>query len=87
MCVSPEGVRPLMPAELATDAVGNGGDKLSSEAELRAQLQRKGFRRVLLFGHVPLKLVHQGNVPHMDVQLATQRRAVCDILYYRKESR
>lgn len=38
LCVLPEGVRPLMPAELAPDAVGNGGDELSSEAELRAQL-------------------------------------------------
>lgn len=71
-----------MPAELASDAVGDSGDELSSEAELRAQLQRKRFWRVLLLRHVPLKLVHQGNVSHVDVQLATQTRAVCDLLNY-----
>lgn len=69
---SPEGVRPLMPAKLASDTVGDSGDKLSSESELRAQLQCKRFWRVVLLRHVPLKLVHQGNVSHMDVQLATQ---------------
>lgn len=71
-----------MPAELAADAVGDGGDELSSETELRAQLQRKRFWRVLLLGHVPLELVHQGNVSHVYVQLAMQTCAVCDILYY-----
>ena len=70
--VLPEGVRPLVPAELASDAVGNGGDKLSTEAQLRAQLQGKGFRGVVPLGHVPLKLVHQRDVPHVDVQLSSK---------------
>lgn len=65
----PEGVRPLVPAELPADAVSDGGDELAPEAELRAQLERKVLWRVLLLRHVPLELVHQGNVPHVDVQL------------------
>lgn len=42
-CCPPEGVRPLVPAELSADAVGDGGDELSSEAQLRAELQSKRF--------------------------------------------
>lgn len=63
----PEGVGPLMPAELTANAVRNSGDKLSSQAQLGAQLQSKRLRRVLLLRHVPFKLVHQRNVPNMDV--------------------
>ena len=65
----PEGVSPLVPAELAADAVGDGGDELAPEAQLRTQLQGKGLWRVLLLRHVPFKLVHQRDVPHVDVQL------------------
>lgn len=63
----PEGVGPLMPAELTTNAVGNGGDKLSAQTQLGAQLQRKRLGGVLPLWHVPLKLIHQRDVPHMDV--------------------
>lgn len=66
-CCPPEGVRPLVPAELSTDAVGDGGDELSSEAQLRAELQSKRFWWVLLLWHVPFELVHQRDVPHMNV--------------------
>lgn len=70
VCVKlPEGVRPLVPAELATDAVGDSGDKLSAQPELRTQLQGKRLGGVLPLRHVPLKLVHQRDIPHMDVQL------------------
>lgn len=65
----PEGVRPLVPAQLTSDAVGDGGDELPAQAELGAKLQGKLLRRVLPFWHVPLKLVHQRDVPHVDVQL------------------
>lgn len=63
----PEGVGPLMPAELAAYAVCDSGDKLSSQAQFRAQLQSKVLRRVLLLRHVPFKLVYQRYVPNMDV--------------------
>lgn len=65
----PEGVGPLVPAELPTDAVGHRGDKLSSQTQLGAQRQGKGLGGVLPLRHVPLKLVHQRDVPHMDVEL------------------
>lgn len=65
----PEGVCPLVPAQLTTDAVGDGGDKLPTQAELGAQLQSELLRRVLPLGHIPLELVHKRNVPNMDVQL------------------
>lgn len=68
-CPSPERVRLLMPTQLPPNAVSNGGDKLAAQAKLRAQLQGKLLRGILLLRHVPLKLVHQGDVPHMDVQL------------------
>lgn len=71
----PEGVRPLVPAQLAADAVCDGGDKLSAQAQLRAELQGKLLRRVLPLGHVPLKLVHQGDVAHVDVELWSDRAA------------
>lgn len=58
-----------MPAQLTADAVGDGSDKLPAEAELRAKLQGKLLWRVLPLRHVPLKLVHQRDVPYMDVQL------------------
>lgn len=69
----PEGVRPLVPAQLTADAVGDGGDKLPAQAELRAELQGKLLWRVLPLRHVPLKLVHQRDVPNVDVQLENSR--------------
>ena len=71
--VLPESVCPLVPAQLSSDAVSNGGDKLSTQAQLGAQFQGKLFRRVLLLTHVPLKLVHQGDVPNMDVELQPEK--------------
>lgn len=64
-----------MPAQLAADAVSDGGDKLSAQAQLGAELQGKLLRRVLPLGHVPLKLVHQGDVAHVDVELRSDRVA------------
>lgn len=58
-----------MPGQLPPDAVGDGRHKLPSQAQLGAQLEGKLFGAVLLLGHVPLKLVHQGDVAHVDVQL------------------
>ena len=58
-----------MPAELTANAVGDGGDKLSSKTKLRAQLQCKRLWWVLSLWHVPLKLVHQRDVSNVDVQL------------------
>lgn len=42
-----EGVGPLVPAELTANAVGDSGDELSTQTELRAKLQCKRLRRVL----------------------------------------
>lgn len=58
-----------MPAELPSDGVGNGGDKLSSQAKVSAQLSGKLLWAVERVGQVPLELVHQGDVTNMDVEL------------------
>ena len=78
----PEGVCPLVPAQLTADAVGDGGDKLSAQAELRAELQGKLLRRVLPLRHIPLKLVHQGDVPNVDVQLKQDTRQLMNHSYW-----
>ena len=39
------------------------------QAQLRAQLQGKLLRGVVPLRHVTLELIHQRNVPHVDVQL------------------
>lgn len=65
----PKGVGPLVPAKLPSDAVRYGGDKLSSQTQFGAKLQSKRLWWVLPLWHVPLKLVHQRNVTHMDVKL------------------
>lgn len=65
----PEGVRPLVPTQLTTDTVSDSGDKLSAQPELRTKLQSKLLWRVFPLRHIPLKLVHQRDVPNMDVQL------------------
>lgn len=62
-----------MPAQLTANAVGDGGDELPTQAELGAQLQGELLRRVLPLRHVPLKLIHQRNVPNMDVQLEQKK--------------
>lgn len=41
LVVLPEGIGLLVPAQLSSDAVRNGGDKLPAQAQLRAQLQGK----------------------------------------------
>lgn len=64
-----ESVGSLVPGQLATDAVRDGGDKLAPDAQLGAQFQCKLFGIVGLFGHVPLELVHQRDVAHVDVKL------------------
>lgn len=65
----PKGVGPLVPAKLPTDAVRYGGDKLSSQTQFGAKLQSKRLWWVLPLWHVPLKLVHQRNVTHVDIKL------------------
>lgn len=46
--ILPEGVGLLVPAQLSPDAVSNGGDKLPTQTQLRAQLQGKLLWGVLL---------------------------------------
>lgn len=65
----PKGVGPLVPAKLPTDTVRYCGDKLSSQTQFGAKLQSKRLWWVLPLWHVPLKLVHQRNVTHVDVKL------------------
>lgn len=43
----PECVGPLVPAELPSDAVGDGGNKLSPKAQLGAQFESELLWRVL----------------------------------------
>ena len=54
---------------LSAYGVGDGGDELPAEAELAAYLARKVLRGVLLLGEVPLELVDERDVAHVDVQL------------------
>lgn len=42
----PEGVCPLVPAQLTSDAVSDRGHELSAQAELGAELQSELLRRV-----------------------------------------
>ncbi len=56
-----------MPAELASDGIRNGGDKLSPQAEVGTQLSGKLLRAVERVGQVPLELVYQGDVANVDV--------------------
>ena len=63
-----------MPAELASDGVGDGGGKLSPQAEVHAELAGKGLGAVERVGQVPLKLVHQGDVAHVNVELEEGER-------------
>ena len=58
-----------MPTELTAYTVRNGGDKLSAETEIAAQLPGKLFGRVLRTRQVPLKLVDKRDVTDVDVQL------------------
>lgn len=77
----PEGISPLVPAELTANAVGDSGDELSAQAQLRAQLQCKRLWRVLPLWHVPLKLVHQRDVSHVDVQLRNTDRKYTQMFF------
>ena len=63
-----------MPAELPPDAVSDGGDKLSAQPQLCAQLVGELLGAVEGFRKVPLKLVHQGHIAHVDVQLKMKRK-------------
>lgn len=65
----PESIGLLVPAQLSPDAVRNSSDKLPTQAKLWAQLQGKLLWWVLLLWHVPLKLVYEGDVSYMDIQL------------------
>ena len=64
-----EGVRLLVPLELAADAVGDGRDKLPAQAEVGADLLGVLLGGVPLLGEVPLELVDEGDVADVDVQL------------------
>lgn len=63
----PEGICPLVPAQLTADAVGDGGHKLPSQAKFRAKLEGELLRRVFPLRHIPLKLVDQRDIPNVDV--------------------
>ena len=65
----PESVSALMPAELTADAVGDGGDELPAQPQVLAQVPGEAFGAVLRVRHVPLELVHQAAVSHVNVQL------------------
>ena len=54
---------------LSADGVCDGGDELAAQAQLAADLARKVLRGVLLVGEVPLELVNQRDVAHVDVEL------------------
>lgn len=41
LVILPEGIGLLVPAQLSSDAVCNGGDKLPAQAQFRAELQGK----------------------------------------------
>ena len=73
---SPEGVQTLMPGQLAANAVSDGSDELASKAQLSAQLLREFFGRTVGLGKVPLKLIDQRDVAHVDVQ-ANDHPRVC----------
>lgn len=62
--------------------VGNGSDEFAAEPEFGAQLNGEFLRIVLLLGHVPLDLVDQRGVAHVDVQLDDDA-LVALVLYYR----
>ena len=53
--------------------VGDGRDELAPQAELGAQFVGELFGTVLRAGQVPLELVHQRDVAHVDVQLRKAR--------------
>lgn len=65
----PERIRPLMPGQLSSDGVGNGGHELATQAQLCTQLAGKLLRTVTSFRDVPLELVCQRDIAHVDVQL------------------
>lgn len=67
--IVPEGIGACMPTELPTNRVGNGSDKFSSQTEVGTQLSGKLLWAVERVGEVPFKLVIEGNVAHVDIQL------------------
>ncbi len=58
-----------MPTDLSPNAVGHGRNKLSSHAQVGTECDSELFGAVVRVRHVPFELVHQGQIPHMDVQL------------------
>ena len=58
-----------MPAQLSSDGVGDGGRKLPSQAKVSTQLLGKQLWTVERVGEIPLKLVHQGDVSNVNIQL------------------
>ena len=54
----PESICSLMPAELPSDAVGDGRYKLTAQTQVGAQLEGVFLRAVVFASHVPLKLIH-----------------------------
>jgi len=75
----PESISASMPAELSSDGVGNGGGKLSPEAQVGTQLTCKLLWTVERVGEVPFKLVYKRDVANMDVQLGGEERYPCEI--------
>ena len=58
-----------MPAELTADAVGDGGDKFPAQTQVLAQVAGELLGAVARIRHVPLELIHQTAVAHVDVKL------------------
>ena len=64
-----EGVGAVVPGQLPPDGVGHCGHELPAQPLLRAQTLGELLRAVLGVGQVPLELVAQAHVPHVDVQI------------------
>ena len=70
----PKGICAGMPAELASNGISNGRHKLSSQTKVSTQLSTEVLGAVERIGQIPLKLVHQGDISDMDVQLQNESR-------------
>lgn len=65
--IIPEGVSSFVPTQLSSDAISNGSDKFSAQPKFLTQLNGKLLRAVIGLRHVPLKLIHQTYISHVDI--------------------
>lgn len=69
----PKSIGTLIPRQLSSNTVRNCGDKFATKTEFGAKFKSKLFWVILLFRHVPLKLVNKRNIANMNIQLKTNR--------------